>query len=181
MGCSMSFLKLDEFTVPGYGLTVSISAALKDEDASGETSGTARATKGKKGKKLEVRCSLQYRYADQLRELLRYAEATEKGDAKVYTLTNDTANTAGMRQATFRGTIRADQDETLRKWDISFTLVEHLSVPEMAEAREAKKDVTTQTNEGAGWDDTSAAENNAGTVEKMLKYLNEKIGDEESA
>lgn len=174
----MSFLILDEFTVPGYGLTASISAALKDEDASGETSGTARAGKGKKGKKLEVRCSLQYRFADQLRELMRYAEATEHGDAKVYTVTNDTANTAGMRQASFRGTIRADEDEGLRKWDISFTLVEHLSVPEMAEAREAKKDVSAQTNEGAGWNDAGAVESNAGTVEKMLKYLNDTIGNE---
>lgn len=170
----MSFLILDEYTVPGYGLTVGISTALKDEDASGESSGTARAGKGKKGKKLEVRASLQYLYADKLRELMRVAEATEKGDAKIYTVTNDTANTAGMRQATFRGTIRADEDATFRKWDISFTLVEHLSVPEMAESREARKDVSVPA-----WDDTQAGEEKLGRVERMLKYLNEKIGDKE--
>jgi len=175
----MSFLKLDEFTVPGYGLTANLSAALKDEDASGENSGTARAGKGKKGKKLEVTCSLQYIYADRLRELFRVAEAEENGDAKVYTITNDTANSVGMRQVTFRGSIRADMDEVLRKWNISFSLVEHLSVPEMAQAREAKKDTATQGNPG----DVAAPEppeEELGWVEKQIKKLNDVIGPEAS-
>ena len=177
----MSFLKLDEYTVPGYGLNVGISAPLKDEDASGETSSTARAKKGNKGKKLEVRLSIRFTDADDLRELMRVAEATNGGDGKVYTVTNDTANTAGMRQARFTGSIRADESENLRKWDVSFTLIEHISVPEMAEGREAKKGSATQKNEGTplgSGGEEPAGEEKLTRVEKILQYLNEKIGPE---
>ena len=185
----MSFLKLDDYTVPGYGMTVSLSAPLKDEDASGETSSTATAKKGNKGKKLEVRCSLRFKDADQLRELMRVAEATDGGDSKVYTVTNDTANTAGMRQARFTGNIRADEAENVRAWEISFSLTEHISVPEMAEARQGSKPSSLQGNQGtpvgtpAGTvtEDAPQGEEKLSSFEKMLKYLNEKIGPEEGA
>ena len=176
----MSFLKLDEYTVPGYGLNVGINAPLKDEDASGETSSTARAKKGNKGKKLEVRLSIRFKDADDLRELMRVAEAVDDGDGKVYTVTNDTANTAGMRQARFTGAIRADESEELRKWDVSFTLVEHISVPEMAESRQAPKSSASQQNDGApvgtGEGEQAEGDDKLSLVEKILKYLDTTIG-----
>jgi len=46
----MSFLKLDDYTVPGFGLNVGFSGPLKDEDASGESSSTARAKKETRAK-----------------------------------------------------------------------------------------------------------------------------------
>lgn len=181
----MSYLKLDDYTVPGYGMTVSISAPLKDEDASGETSSTARAKKGNKGKKLEARCSIPFKQADDLGELMRVAEATENGDGKLYTITNDTANTAGMRQGRFTGTIRADEDEALRKWNVSFSLAEHVSVPEMAESREPGKAAATQTNEGTniGAPASSSGGESGGDeklspFEKFLKAANDFIGPE---
>jgi len=175
----MSFLKLDDYTVPGFGLNVGISGPLKDEDASGESSSTARAKKGNKGKKLEVSLSIRFTNADELRELMRVAEATEGNDGKVYTITNDTANLAGMRQARFTGTIRADEAKELRQWDVSFTLIKHISVPEMAEGREAPKTSSTQQNDGVGigGDEAPAdGEENMSRVERMLKYLDQKIG-----
>ena len=177
----MSFLKLDDYTVPGYGLVAGVNAPLRDEDASGETSSTARAKKGNKGKKLEVRLSIRFKDADDLRELMRVAEATENGDSKIYTITNDTANTAGMRQGRFTGNIRADEDEGLRKWDVAFTLVEHISVPEMAEAREAGRESGNQANDGAfigSEDEAATGSENLGTVERVLKWLDQKIGPE---
>ena len=87
----MSFLILDDFTVPGFGLNVSVSEQLKSEDASGESSSTATAKKGNKGKKLEVRLSLRFRHADDLRQLMRVAEATSGKDGKVYTITREDA------------------------------------------------------------------------------------------
>lgn len=177
----MSFLKLDDYTVPGYGLVVGVTGPLKDEDASGETSSTARAKKGSKGKKLEVTLSLRFVHADELRKLFRVAEATEHGDSKIYTITNDTANTAGMRQGHFTGTIRADEDEGLRKWNVSFSLIEHSSVPEMAEARQAARESGTQANAGEAVEAGASAppgEENLGSVERVLKWLDEKIGPE---
>ena len=45
------FLLLDDYTVPGFGLTTSLTLPIKDEDASGDSSSTSKAEKGKKGKK----------------------------------------------------------------------------------------------------------------------------------
>ena len=175
----MSFLKLDDYTVPGFGLNVGIAGPLKDEDASGESSSTARAKKGNKGKKLEVRLSIPFADADDLRELMRVAEATEGEAGKVYTVTNDTANVAGMRQARFTGTIRADEAENLRLWEVSFTLVEYISVPEMAESRQSPRAVAAQQNGGDGIGGGSAPEQggeNLSRFERVLKYLDDKIG-----
>ncbi len=182
----MPFLKLDDYTVPGYGMTVGLNGTFKDEDASGETSGTAKAKKGNKGKKLEVRCSIRFRDADQLRELMRVAEAVEKGDGKLYTITNDTANTAGMRQGRFTGTIRAEESENVRAWEVSFTLAEHLSVPEMAESRSSKKSAGTQTSQGTEVgpaeqpkEEAPEEQEELGWIEKGLQYLDDKIGPQE--
>lgn len=175
----MSFLILDDFTVPGFGLNVSINEQLKSEDASGESSSTATAKKGNKGKKLEVRLSLRFKHADELRQLMRVAEATEGKDGKVYTITNDTANAVGMRQGSFTGNIKVDEAENLRLWEISFTLTEHISVPEMDESRQGAKPVATQKNAGAAvGGDEEEKEENLSSFERVLKKLNEAIGPE---
>ena len=107
------------------------------------------------------------------------AEATENGDGKIYTITNDTANAAGMRQGRFTGNFKVDEDEKLRMWSISFTLAEHVSVPEMEEARQGARAASTQTNTGASvGSDEEEKEEELSSIEKVLKYLNEKIGPE---
>lgn len=184
----MSFLKLDEFIVPGYGLKADLVLPLKDEDASGESSGTARAGKGDKAKKLEVRLSLAFKYADRFGELVRIAEAKAGGAKKVYTITNDTANAAGMRQGVFSGNFRATPKINIRAWDISFTLAEKNSVPEMVETRQAQKEAAPQTNDGREIapeptqnETPPADQEDTGLIENVLKYLNDTIGDEETA
>lgn len=180
-------LKLDDYTVPGFGLTVSLSATLKDEDASGDTSGTARAKKGNKGKKLEVRVNIPFTRADDMRELMRVAEATSGGDGKLYTITNDTANTAGMRQGRFSGSITVAEADNLRLWEVSFSLAEQVSVPEMAEAREGGKAAAAQTSAGenigpaddggeSGGEAEAQTQEEMGTAEKLLKSLDDWIG-----
>ena len=38
------FLLLDDYTVPGFGLTASLTLPIKDEDASGDSSSTSKAS-----------------------------------------------------------------------------------------------------------------------------------------
>lgn len=174
----MSYLKLDDYRVPGFGLKVGFTFKLKDEDASGETSSTATAKKGLKGKRLSVKVSLRYEHESQLRELMRVAEATQSGDGKKYTITNPTANAVGMRECTFSGDFKAEEDEALRKWNISFTLAEHKSVPELAESREPKKDTASTGSQGEeiGENQEPATPEKLTWFETQLKKLDEKIG-----
>lgn len=174
----MSFMLLDDFTVPGYGLQVSLSNKFKDEDASGETSSTAKAKKGTKGKRLE--CKIYIRFTDEadLRALTRVAEKTSGGDNKVYAITNRTANAAGMRQGRFSEDFKADEQENLRCWLVSFTIAEHISVPERAESREKAKPSSAQQNEG---ESVSSAKDEQkqelSWFERKLKAASDALGD----
>lgn len=172
----MNFLRLDDFTVPGYGLLTALALKFKDEDASGDSSSTATAGKGTKGKRLECKIYIRFKDDKDLRALIRVAEATIKDDNKVYTVTNSTANAAGMRQATFTGDFRADEQEGLRCWLVSFTLLEHISVPERVEARAAKKQAKSTQNTGQAVTPPPAEEQPLSPFEKWLKEQSDRIG-----
>lgn len=175
----MSFLRLDDFTVPGYGLQVSLSMPFKDEDASGDSSSTSKASKGTKGKKLEAKIYIRFADEDALRSLARVAESKSGGDGKVYTVTNRTANAAGMRQGRFTGDFKADEQEGKRCWLVSFALDEHVSVPERAESREPKKEEQAQQNEGnaVAPPEEEAPKQELSWFEKRLKAASDTLGD----
>lgn len=176
----MSFLLLDDFTVPGYGLQVSLSHQFKDEDASGETSSTAKSKKGTKGKKLECKIFIRFKDEADLRALARVAEQTSGGDNTVYSITNRTANAAGMRQGRFSGDFKADEQEGKRCWLVSFALAEHISVPERAESREPAKAATAQQNEGEAVVAAAKGEEKKDELswfERKLKAVNDALGD----
>lgn len=172
----MSFLRLDDFTVPGYGLQVFLSLKFKDDDASGDSSSTALADKGTKGKRLECKIYIRFKDDKDLRALTRVAEAKVKGDNKVYTLTNRTANAAGMRQAKFTGDFKAEEQEARRCWLVSFALAEHISVPERVESREARKEAQTPQSEGQTVAPPEEEEVPLSPFEKWLKEQSDRIG-----
>lgn len=145
---AVEYVLLDGWTVPGYGLTATLSLKLKDDDASGDSSSTSKAKKGNKGKKLEVKTHIRFTDEDDLRELFTKAEAMSSGDGQLYTITNRTANTAGMRQGRFSGEVKAEPQESLAEWLVTFSLSEHKSVPERTEEREEKPQAVAPQNEG---------------------------------
>ena len=163
------FLLLDDYTVPGFGLTASLTLPIKDEDASGDSSSTSKAEKGKKGKKLDVKIKIRFKDEAKLTEFMALAEATSKGDGKMFTITNRVANAGGMRQGRFSGDVKIDPQEGLAMWTLSFSLAEHKSVPERAEEREATPTVAAQQNEGGKVDAAAAPEGSTAQTEKEEK------------
>ena len=161
------FLLLDDYTVPGFGLTASLTLPIKDEDASGDSSSTSKAEKGKKGKKLEVKTKIRFKDEDKLTEFMALAEAMSQGDGKLFTITNRVANAGGMRQGRFSGDVKIDPQEGLAMWELSFSLGEHKSVPERAEDREATPAVSAQQNNGGNVDADAAKEGSTGETEQL--------------
>lgn len=150
------FLLLDDYTVPGFGLTVSLTLPIKDEDASGDSSSTSKAKKGDKGKKLEVKINIRFKDEAKLTELVAKAEAMSAGDGQIFTVTNRVANAAGMRQGRFSGDFKVDPQQGLAMWTVGFSIAEHKSVPERAEEREATPSTATQQHSGTSVDSTAA-------------------------
>lgn len=169
------FLLLDGYTVPGFGLTVSLTLPIKDEDASGDSSSTSKAEKGKKGKKLEVKTKIRFKDEDKLSEFMALAEATSNGSSKLFTITNRVANAGGMRQGRFSGDVKVDPQEGLAMWLLSFSLAEHKSVPERAEEREAKPTVAAQQNSGNSVDATAAPQDSTAQGDEQLDIFQRSI------
>lgn len=161
------FLLLDDYTVPGFGLTVSLTLPIKDEDASGDSSSTSKAEKGKKGKKLEVKTKIRFKDEDKLTAFMSLAEAMSKGDGRLFTITNRVANADGMRQGRFSGDVKVDPQEGLAMWLLTFSLAEHKSVSEMAEDREGTPAVAAQQNNGDKVDGAAAPEGSTAETEQM--------------
>lgn len=177
----MSFLRLDNYTVPGFGLIASLSMPFEDEDASGESSNTAKASKGIKAKKLDCKTFLRFTQEAELRRLTMIAQQRVNGDNQIYTLTNRTANAAGMRQARFTGDFRVDEQEDRQCWLVSFSLAEHISIPERAEARTEKKALpssTTQEQPGevVEAEQQTKPEQELSWGERFIKGVNDWIG-----
>ena len=105
------------------------------------------------------------------------AEAMSQGDGKLFTITNRVANAGGMRQGRFSGDVKIDPQEGLAMWELSFSLGEHKSVPEMAEDREATPAVGAQQNNGDKVDGAAAPEGSTGEdldfLQRGLKKLND--------
>ena len=183
----MITMRLDDYKVPGFGLRVSGSFTLKKQDASGDTSSTAKAEKGIKAKTLTVTTQIRYKDESDLRELIRVSEAKGGSGAKVYTIANTTANAAGIRQVVFSDRVSWDEQEGRKCWNVQFTLAEHKSVPERAEARAKAKPASAGQNaggtvEGATGTGEKSAEEKPGKLMQFLNYVEkELVGDYESS
>jgi len=130
-------LQLDNFRVPGKNLLVSGNLELRTEDIAGETSGTDAVEKGIKPKILRVGISIPFKTPQDMTDLINTAEAVgENGERRIYTITNRTANAAGIRQVRFFEHFNWNEEESMQLWQASFTLQEYLSNPERVENRE---------------------------------------------
>lgn len=142
-------LLLDGHQVQGKNLRVSANLRIDSKDLSGQTSNTDKAHKGFKPKTLTVSLMVPFLSSADLTALMRLAEATAKGgQLHLYRVVNDTAEAFGIRRAEFSEGISAREDDSLKAWQVQFTLSERKSNPELVEQRSKGSDVTAQESPG---------------------------------
>lgn len=173
-------MRLNEFNVPGYNLKVGGAMDIRAKDVSGETSSTDEVDTGTKGKSLTVSLSIKFRDIADLRRLMRVAEAKDNGSRRIYTIANETANAAGIRQVRFSERISFTEQDGLRAWDVSFTLREYLSNPERREMREDTPEAVQQTSDGRETEQRPAETAEAATdaltaLAKTIRQLDEDL------
>lgn len=148
-------LTLNGTQLPLKNLRISVRQQLAGQDMSGQTSATDQAETGSKGKILTVKGVITFNKKQLLTNLFRIAEALEDGARQIYRISNKTAEALKIRQVKFQGAIRADEQDTLRQWSVSFELIEHLSVPERVEQRQPDKMAAQQKVQGVSTPVTS--------------------------
>ncbi|MGP5281398.1 baseplate complex protein [Pseudomonas helleri] len=174
-------LLLDGERVRGKNIKVTANLQIESDDLSGQTSNTDSAHKGFKPKTLTVTLQIPFVDSAYLRNIMRLAEATGSGgQRKTYRVVNDSASAFGVRQVEFSDGVSAREDDTLRAWQVQFTLSEKLSNPERVETRRAGNGVTQQgapgqsvTAPGAGGNGESGQELTGfeATLKKLDNYL----------
>lgn len=172
------FLMLDDYSLPGFGLMVQGSLQIKNEDLSGETSSTSTVNKGVKPKEFTVSLRIGFDAGQQLKQLTAKAEAKDSGGRmRVYACVNDTVNAMGVRQVQFTDRFTVNESDGPRAWDVSFTLREFQSRPEMVEQREEPPKAVTQSSAGttvadaaAQTDDTAAQETAEPVAEPLTGF-----------
>lgn len=161
-------LHLNSQKVEGHNLKVSATLELASEDVSGQSSYTDAAETGDKPKQLSV--SLEVRYVDVsfLSALVVLAEAkTDVAERLIYSVTNNTARAMNVRRARFAGNLNVREDESLKRWNVSFKLVEVESVPELKESRSEAHPVTDLPPSGTAVADEAKA---VPTVEDLASF-----------
>ncbi|WP_375750960.1 DNA-binding protein [Vibrio sp. HN007] len=130
-------LSLDGEVLKLDSMRVSMNMELKDQDMSGQSSGTNRSEQGDKGKKLSFSGRVPFGDDSVLTRLYELASQKDaSGSRKIYRIGNTTARSLKIREVKFTGNIRADENESLMAWNVSFELREHSSVAEQREIRE---------------------------------------------
>lgn len=166
-------LLLDGEQIRGKNLKVTANLRIEEDDLSGQSSNSAAAHKGFKPKTLTVSMQVRFQESADLRSTLRLAEATDAGGkAKVYRIVNDTAQAFGIRQVRFSDNFSAREDDSLRAWMVSFTLIEHLSVAERVESRRPDGGATAQ---GPGGVSETEPGQELTAFEKVLKRVDEAL------
>jgi hypothetical protein len=168
-------LLLDGEQILGKKMKVTANLRIEADDMSGQTSNTDKGHKGFKPKTLAVTLMIPFVDKDQLRTLMRLAEATASGgQLKKYRIVNDVEFAEG---------VSAREDDSLNAWLVQFTLSEKLSNPERVENRRAGNGVTTQSapgqavaGEGAGGANGKGGGEELSGFEATLKKLDNYLG-----
>ncbi len=142
-------MRLNDTDILLYKFTVSMVSTLAGEGAGGQTSSTTTIESGIKPKVLNCSGSIAKKNPERLTALTALSEALDdKGDRVIYDIVDETASATNIRQVVFFDVITASSDEAIKKWKVSFSLIEKNSVAEAKQNQKIETDVLIQGENG---------------------------------
>ncbi len=181
----MSQIALDGELINLKSCKMELTMQLAEQDMSGQTSATGSSEQGDKAKELRISGLIPFTDSAQLARLFELASAKDDaGNRVVRRLGANIGRTAKIRQVKFNGTVSAPEHPTLMAWQVSFSLREHLSVPEVKEQRQSQSAASTaqSSEQTASVIPTAAIGENSPpqvemtSLEKFLKRIDSAIG-----
>lgn len=178
-------LQLNQQSVPGQDIKVTIKLPFGDSDLSGQSSSTTSAETGTKAKELSVSLIVPFEKKEWLTVIDILAEAQDKttGARTVYRVGHDAANAIKFYEAKFSGELTIRELEDTQGWQVGFMMKEHLSVPERKSQREPIKPAKQQGGGGDVALDKKITDNpdippntELSAVEKILSMANNAFG-----
>lgn len=112
-----------QLTVPGKNIKVALSQEFDRKELSGDGSGSDFATGGNKPKTISVSLVLPDDNENELRNLFAFAEALDQSGSPVeYIISDRLCQALNIRKVIFSDSIRVEDSDSLRAWNVSFTL-----------------------------------------------------------
>ena len=182
----LSPLVLDQTPIKGHEQRLTCSQEMPDKDLSGDSSSSAVAEGGFKPTKISVSLKIKFENKDDLRALVNLSRGlTDDGSRKIYQILNQTAQAYNIRQVRFTERVRAAELNDEESWQVSFSLLEHNSVPERTEERQQAASTDTlaaqsTTSTTATTTEAEPTTKNYTGFEKTLKYLNDQLKPDEA-
>jgi len=159
-------------------LNVSFKLPIKNKKVGSNTSSSETINQGTKPKEISVSGIVKYEDEENLKELIKKAEAVNDDETRtVYTVTDKTANVGDVREVIFNNDFNVKKMAKFEAWNVDFTLLQYNSVAEKKEIRAAPKvepvaDSTTgETITTSSNADIAAAKEQNGFVWDMLQSL----------
>ncbi|MCD9474076.1 adenine glycosylase [Photobacterium phosphoreum] len=175
-------LQLNQQSIPGLDIKVTIKLPFGDSDLSGQSSNTTSAETGTKAKELTVSLIVPFEKKAWLTEIDRLAEAINKttGARTVYRIGHDAANAIKFYEAKFSQELTIRELNDTQGWQVGFVMKEHLSVPERKSQREPIKPAKQQGGEGKSIDHKENPDippnTELSTFEKILSMADNVLG-----
>ena len=132
-------MTLNGSEIPGNNLKVRANFRIETKELSGQSSATDRSEEGIKPMTLSVSTDIPYKRQSDLSRLVATARSVDdKGKLTIYLVVNPIAEACKIREVTFADNFNVAEHDQLNLWQVSFTLVEHQSIPEKTEQRQPK-------------------------------------------
>lgn len=174
-------LQLNQQAIPGQEIKVTIKVNYGDTDLSGQGDSTDTAETGIKAKTLLCSLVVPFDQPQWLTTISTLGENTDKetGRRVIYRIGHDAANAIKFYEGKFSGELNITELEDTQAWQVSFTLREHLSVPERKAQREVIVPATQQggdTGVTSTEDDQIPPNTQLSNIERILAYTDDKLG-----
>ena len=118
-------IAIDGWQVPGHDTKVNAGFKLAGQDLSGLGSLGLSSDDGVKPAVLSVSTKIAFVDVDKLAELIDRAKALDENGARIVrTINSDIAKAYKIRKAKFDGEVKANEDEELKLWVVTFNLLE---------------------------------------------------------
>lgn len=171
-----------------HDMRVAVKLPIRNKDQSGDSTATDTTTGGTKAKIISVSGRIAKEAAENLRTLIRLAEAENDDGSRVqYTISDDTAEAADVRTVIFHEDLDAREIEGLHAWAVTFSLREVISVPELKQQRAAANTITATPDTATGQTiaaatpEEQATQQQQGFIYGLLKDLDEYLAPEADA
>ena len=170
--------------LPGFNHKIGIADGIKSADQAGDTSATDRSHLGFKPATVNVRLQIRAQDASEVERLNALFHATKNDRPVVYRILHPTANAWGVDKATFADDIRLQRDRQRKLHEVSLTMRQVESIPDMKEKRAdpppQSVPVPSETARPVSADATNAADTlsaadlvDGGWVEQFLAKANQ--------